>query len=183
MTTITFEKSEVMTLSGKEYMLIELNGFDEKVKARKFVSENKGKFVAEIKRYSRKRSLDANSYFWVLTGKLAALLKLTTTELYRGYITEIGDNYEIMPIKESAVSKFTEIWKSNGLGWVVDDLGKSKLKGYRNIKAYYGSSTYNEDQMQRLIDMVVQDCQIQGIETKTPKELQEMMEKWNAAEN
>ena len=43
---------------------------------------------------------------------------------------------------------------------------------------YYGSSTYDSAQMSRLIDLVVQECQAQGIETKTPEELALLKEDW-----
>lgn len=43
---------------------------------------------------------------------------------------------------------------------------------------YYGSSTYNTRQMSHLIDMAVQDCVEQGIETLPPDKLAGMMEEW-----
>jgi len=182
MVSIQFDNFSVMPLFGKDYLIIELSDFENKAKARKFVSENKGKFVAEIKKYRRKRSLDANSYFWLLVGKLAAILRITTTEIYRGYITEIGDNFEILPIRKAAIEKFKSVWSSNGIGWVIDVIGESKITGYINVKAYYGSSVYTEDQMGRLIDLVVQDCKLQGIETKSPAELERLKKEWQTTE-
>lgn len=176
MTTINFDSSSVMTFDGKEYLMLLLPDYESKISARKFSSEQKGKYIAELKKYRRKRSLTSNAYFWLLIGELAAVLKIPTTEIYRNYIKEIGDNYEIMPIREDAVEKFKVIWSSNGIGWITDDLGKSKIKGYRNLRVYYGSSTYNADQMGRLIDMLVQDCQAQGIQTKPPDEIARIIE-------
>ena len=56
----------------------------------------------------------------------------------------------------------------------------SKLPGCVNVILYYGSSTYDTAQMSRLINLAVQDCKEQGIETMTPQELAAMMEGWNA---
>ena len=62
MISIKFDKASVMSLEGKEYMLLALPDYDSKVKARKFVAEQEQKLhVAEIKRYREKRSLDANT--------------------------------------------------------------------------------------------------------------------------
>ena len=54
----------------------------------------------------------------------------------------------------------------------------SKIAGCVNVVLYYGSSTYDSAQMSRLIDLVVQECQAQGIETKTPEELALLKEDW-----
>lgn len=54
----------------------------------------------------------------------------------------------------------------------------SKLKGCNNLILYYGSSTYNTEQMSRLIDNIVQDCKAVGIETMTPAELAALKDAW-----
>ena len=64
---------------------------------------------------------------------------------------------------------------------MTDNLGPSKLPGYTNICAYYGSSTYDTVQMSRLIDLIVQECRQQDIETLTPLELARMKEEWRHA--
>ena len=58
------------------------------------------------------------------------------------------------------------------------DMGKSKLGGYRNLRAYYGSSTYDTRQMSVLIDNLVQDCKALDIETMTPDKLALLKEGW-----
>ena len=184
MTTVLFDKASVMSIDGAEYLMLKLDGYSSRLNARKFTGEQMQKpYVAELKLYRQKRSLDANAYYFLLLGKLSEVLRIPTTELYRAHIKEIGGNFEIMPIREEAVERFISIWQCNGLGWVVDDLGKSKLDGYRNIKAYYGSSTYDSGQMSRLIQMVVDDCKEQGIETLTPAELERMMVEWDDEQN
>jgi hypothetical protein len=45
---------------------------------------------------------------------------------------------------------------------------------------YYGSSSYNTKQMSRLINNIVQECQILGIETKTPDEIANMLNLWES---
>ena len=133
-----------------------------------------------IKEHRKKRSLDANAYAWVLIGKLADAMRITPKEVYRQAIVSIGGNFEILPVREDAVQKFKETWEAKGLGWPCYDLGKSKIAGYRNLQAYYGSSTYDTRQMGQLIDNLVQDCKALGIETLTPEQLSLLTEGWHA---
>lgn len=109
-----------------------------------FVRKMKQKlYEAILKEHRKKRSLDANAYAWVLIGKLADVMRVPPEIVYINAIQNIGGNYEVIPIRDEAVDKFIEVWKKNGLGWPCVDMGRSKIPGYRNIRAYYGSSTYD----------------------------------------
>ena len=130
-----------------------------------------------VKKHREKRSLDANAYFWVLVDRLAEKLRIPKTDIYRRYIWEIGGNHEIVCVIDSAVEKLRNGWEHNGLGWQTDTMA-SRIPGCTNVILYYGSSTYNTRQMSHLIDMAVQDCQDQDIETLPPEKLAGMMEEW-----
>ncbi len=134
------------------------------------------KLSIEIKKYKNKRSLDANAYMWVLISKLEEKLNISKDIIYKDAIRNIGV-YEVIPVKNEAVERFIEAWTKNGLGWVCETT-KSKLEGYTNILAYYGSSTYNTAEMSRLIDFVVQECKQLNIETMTPEQLNILKEEW-----
>lgn len=131
----------------------------------------------EIERKRKKRSNDANAYFFVLADKLAERLNIPKTEIYRNYIKEIGGVSEIVCVKNEAVEKLCKGWEHNGLGWQTDTI-PSKINGCTNVVLYYGSSTYNTEQMSRLINMIVEDCKVQGIETRTPDEIANMLSLW-----
>ena len=133
----------------------------------------------EIERKRKKRSNDANAYFFVLADKLAERLNIPKTEIYRNYVKEIGGVSEVVCVKNEAVEKLCNGWKHNGLGWQTDTM-PSKIQGCTNVVLYYGSSTYNTEQMSRLIDLVVEDCKVQGIETKTPDEIASMLSLWES---
>jgi hypothetical protein len=130
-----------------------------------------------VKKHREKRSLDANAYFWVLVDRLAEKTRIPKTDIYRRYIREIGGNYEMVCVIDSAVKKLRNGWEHNGLGWQTDTM-PSRIPGCTNVILYYGSSTYNTRQMSHLIDMAVQDCQEQNIETLSPEKLAGMMEEW-----
>lgn len=133
-----------------------------------------------VKEHRKKRSLDANAYAWVLIGKLADTMRIPPTVVYKNAIQNIGGNYEVIPIRDEAAEKFKEIWQKQGLGWPCVDMGPSKIPGYRNLRAYYGSSTYDTRQMSLLIDALIQDCKALDIETLSEEKLSAMMEGWDA---
>lgn len=134
-------------------------------------------YVLEIKEKRKRRSLDANAYFWVLADKIAAKSSVTVTNVYRAYVREIGGNSDIVCVKEDAADKFCEVFESRGLGWIAEQM-PSKLPGCVNVICYYGSSTYDKAQMSRLIELAIQDCQSLGIEYLTPAELAAMVDAW-----
>lgn len=147
--------------------------------ARQFVLNMRDRaYTCEVKEYRRKRSLDANAYFWTLCDKLAEATNQPKELIYRESIRNIGGNSETGCFQDAAAKKLCQIWASRGLGWVTETT-PSKLPGCTNVILYYGSSTYDAAQMSRLIDNIVQDCKAVGIETMTPEELARLKEAWD----
>lgn len=173
---LLFDKAQWMMSADGAYLMLRTAGRD----ATKFCDEMKeGKvYEADLKEHRNRRSLDANSYFWVLCGKLASKMNLPKEEVYRHFVKDIGDNYEILPIRNDAVDKWIANWQQKGIGWVCDILGESKLDGYTNVITYYGSSTYDSLQMSKLINLIQEECKHQGIEVLTPAELALLMDGW-----
>lgn len=135
-------------------------------------------YVLTIKEQKKRRSLDSNAYAWTLLDKLAERLHEPKVDIYRGYIREIGGNSETVCVKSAAVDRLIEGWENNGIGWQAETM-PSKLDGCTNVILYYGSSTYDQTQMSRLIDLIVQDCKAIGIETLTPQEIASMLDTWD----
>ena len=135
------------------------------------------KLSIKIDKHKEKRSLDSNAYAWILMDKLASKMSLSKEEVYRNYIKEIGGNSDMVCVQDKAVDKLRQGWSKNGIGWVTETM-PSKLDGCTNVVLYYGSSTYNTEQMSRLIDLIVNDCKAQGIDTRTPEEISHMMTLW-----
>lgn len=162
--------------AGKTVLMLEIN---ERQAAEAMYDELNlcEKLDISVKKHREKRSLDANAYCWVLLGKLAAKLNIAPEVIYREMIRDIGENYEVLPIKADAAAKFCEVWGGNGIGWMTSTF-PSKLHGYVNVMAYYGSSTYDKAQMTRLIDNIVQECRVQGIEVRPAEEIESMMKYW-----
>lgn len=125
----------------------------------------------------KRRSLDANAYCWALLDKLAYTIQKPKTEIYREYIREIGGNSETVCVVNEAVEKLRRGWEDHGIGWQTEVM-LSKIPGCTNVILYYGSSTYDAKQMTRLINLIVEDCKDQGIETMTPAELSALVDRW-----
>lgn len=137
------------------------------------------KYAVKISQHRNKRSLDANAYFWQLVGKLAAKVGVTPLEIYRQYIPDVADNFTIVPVRADLVKEWERIWCSGHMGRMVEDLGPCRnIDGYHNVMSYYSSSDYDTAQMSRLIDLVVQDCKSNDIETMTPDQLALLKEEW-----
>lgn len=135
------------------------------------------KLSIEIKKYHKKRKVDCNAYMWVLLQKLQEVLNIPKEDIYKDAIKNIGA-YEVIPVKDEAVERFIEAWKHNGVGWVCETT-KSKLKGFTNVLAYYGSSTYDNAEMHRLVDLIVQECKQFNIETKPQREIDSLLAQWH----
>ncbi len=126
--------------------------------------------TVQVKEYRQKRSLSQNAYMWVLLDEIAKAVNRSKEDIYKELVKDYGV-FEILPLKDDAVKRFNHNWSKNGLGWFTEIIGQSKLKGYTNLIAYYGSSTYDTQEMNRLLDAVVNECQELGIQTMTMAEI------------
>ena len=141
------------------------------------------RLVFSVKEYKRKRSLDANAYYWVLVTKLAKVLNLSKPHLHNILLRRYGQPeivdgqmvFLVLPDSESGTRKADEaetyhIRPTSQVKTGVDG------KVYRTYVMLRGSSTYNTAEMSELIDGLVSECKEQGIETLPEEELKRMMQ-------
>ena len=146
------------------------------------------KLSLEIKRYRRKRSLDANAYYWVLIGKLAKVINSSNPEIHnmmlRGYgqpeIIEGKAIYITIPDTDDARD---QVDKSMDYHLSPTSQVREGNDGvmYRTYKLLRGSHTYNTEEMARLIDGLIQCCRdakIPDSEIATPDEKALLKEKY-----
>jgi hypothetical protein len=131
----------------------------------------------EIKKYSKRRSLDANAYAWTIIDKIAEKTGIKKSEVYRNAIREIGGVSTIICVKDVAAESLCNGWSSHGTGWQTEKT-KSKIPGCTNVTLWYGSSVFNTKQMSDLIDSLIQDAESLGIPTITEKEKDILIGKW-----
>lgn len=129
----------------------------------------------EIKQFRNKRSLDANAYMWVLLSKLAVVLDTTKDELYKQMLERYSIAFTHTIVKPSAVDRVLQMWRTARV------IGKVKVNGVEGvqIQCYYGSSTFDTQEMSVVIDGIVSECKELGIETLPPEELNKMKREWN----
>ena len=134
----------------------------------------KGKeLTAEVKQYRHKRSLNANSYFWLILSEMADILHTTKDDLYLIMLERYGVFTHLI-VKPEVAERVKEEWRT------VRELGEVVVNGKKGIQlqCFFGSSTYNTKEMSRLIDGVVQEAKDLGIETMTPDELARLKSEW-----
>lgn len=148
-------------------------------RTKQFIADLKDKtYKLTIKEDRKKRSLDANAYFWVLMDKMAEKLNTSKEELYRAKILEVGAFTPLL-IQKEAVDDFVKTWRSQGIGTQAVVLGESNSSpNCYIVNAYKGSSDYTTKEMARLIDWVVQEAKEMEIETLTPDEIERMKRSW-----
>lgn len=143
--------------------------------------KNEDKLDIDIKKYRKKRSLDANAHCWVLCDTIAKELSkdgiITTKEnIYKEAIKDIG-TFEPMIVEEKAFENFKRIWEKQGLGFLIQEIAK-KDKCIK-VHCYYGSSTYDSKEMSLLIELLVEEAKQLNIEVKTKQEIESLLEMWH----
>ena len=145
--------------------------------------KNENKLNVNIKKYRKKRSLNANNYFWKLLQELCELADIDPIEEYKRRVKQLGI-FKRLKIMTEDVKTVEKIWTDRGIAWFCE-IADTEYIGdteFKIINAYYGSSSFNSKQMSRLIDGVVQDCKVYGIETKTPEEIESLLKEWDKNE-
>lgn len=134
--------------------------------------QNKEKLY-EIKEYHKKRSLNSNSYCWVLIGKIADVLRAKKDEIYIQMLEDYGQSI-LIPLEEGK--------KPDGYFKYFRYITKSELNGKKAdwYKVFKGSSNYDSKEMAVLIDGIIYEAQELGIETIPPDEVEKLKRMWGA---
>lgn len=135
------------------------------------------KLRIEAVQFREKRSLDANRYCWKLCDKIAQRIRSTKEEVYRDAIRSVGVFSDVV-VYADAVESLVNGWERNGTGWFAETV--DNVAEMKTIRLYYGSSTYNTQQMARLIDEIINYCKDVGVEYLAPAELERMKAAWQS---
>ena len=135
--------------------------------------------TVEIKKLTKARSKDANSFCWALCSDIGKAMTppLSKEDVYRRAIKAVGVYIEKdLPLWD--IKTVRQRWESHGTGWVfevVDDV----RPGWQRCHLYFGSSTYSVDEMKLVLDWLLDECQ--QMELPIPlseKEEKELLERW-----
>lgn len=138
-----------------------------------------------VKEFSKKRSLNANAYYWTLVNELSAELKITNSAMHNMLLRRYGAPemiggrlcYVTMPDTVEAEQKVLEA-DTYHLKPTSDVRIGTDGSFWRTYVMLKGSKQYDTKEMTRLIDGVVSECKELGIETATPEELKRMVEEY-----
>lgn len=148
-----------------------------------------------LARWTNKRSVTANAYYWVLVSKIADRLSREGKPVSKPFVhnwmlcdygqPEIIDGKPVyVSIKESAaahkdVLESTE-YHLKATGYVYVDRSGDLVRDYMMLK---NSRVYDSEEMARLIDGTVEEAKALGIETLPPAELERMMQEYEIDHN
>ena len=131
-----------------------------------------------IKKKTKKRSLDANAYLWILLQKMTDGLstpnnRVDKWDVYLIMLETYGVFTHII-VKPNAVERMKQEYRS------CKELGEVSVGSMTGIQlqCYYGSSGYDTAEMARLIDGVITECKQMDIETLPPNEIERMKREW-----
>ena len=126
----------------------------------------------ELKEYKEKRSLNANNYYWQLVTELGNALKMDKEDLHFLLLQKYGQSEMISVVADVDMKNYLKYYA---------EAGESNLNGktFKHYKVYKGSSEMDSKEMSILINGLVEECHIQGIETKTPAEINSLLERWD----
>lgn len=127
-----------------------------------------------LKKYRKKRSLDANAYCWVLCSRIAEKIGSSKDEVYEQMLQDYGavykdeNGYVVVTVKSgvdmSRIGGHWKFYRDNG-----------KFSSYLKIK---GSSEYDSAEMSYFIDKIICEAKELGISTETPDEIARMKALW-----
>ena len=125
-----------------------------------------------IKRFFKKRSLNANAYAWALINELANIMNLSKEEVYELKLKDYGQSELALVAAEVNPKYYFKYYSEEGQTTV-------KNKKYKWYKVYKGTSEYNTREMSIFIKGLIQDCEEQGIEVKPKQEVDKLIESWD----
>lgn len=135
---------------------------------------SKGKELsAEVKQYRCRRSLNANSYFWLIISEMASLLRTTKDELYLIMLERYGVFTHLI-VKPNVVERVKEEWRT------VRELGEITVNGTTGMQlmCFFGSSTYDSKEFSVLLDGVISEAKELGLEVISDIEKSRLIDEW-----
>lgn len=127
--------------------------------------------VIDIKKYSSKRSLNANAYFWVLCDQIAKKLGSDKDTIYLLQLSKYGVFVDIQIVRE-AVDSLKEKFR------YVEEFDDGYATETITARCYFGSSQYSKKEMYDLIQGTKADAIDLGITTWSEEEINRVIDNW-----
>lgn len=131
------------------------------------------KLSIEAKKYRKKRSLEANALLWACLGEIAAVLRTDKWDVYLLMLKRYG-KYTYICVKPNVVDAVKLQWRESEV------LGNVNINGQEAVQmlCYFGSSTYNTQEMSVLLDGVISEMKEMGLQPPLTSDLKRALEQW-----
>lgn len=145
-------------------------------------ADKKALYDLSLHEEKKKRSLDSNAYFHVLVAKLAQTQNppISKARCKNMMIADYGqEEYidgQIVVLKSNLPPE--KMCNVEYLHTSCVKIAEENGKEVYFYKVYRGTHTYDTKEMAKLIDGTIQECKNVGIETATPKQIEEMQRLW-----
>ncbi len=160
----------VLTVKAQKYQIA-----DDVFKLKQ-LTEDKKDLMVEIKQFREKRSLDANSYCWLIISKIADVLRANKDDIYIDMLKRYGQREsKLVSVVSEAKDIIYRATKNH-----CAEVGESENNGvlFTHFAILIGSSEFDTKSMSILIDGIVSEAKELDIETATPSEIALMNERW-----
>lgn len=140
-------------------------------------------YTVKIEPVKRKRSLDANAYYYVLARQCAAKNGITLTEYHNRNLAELGIAWKDDEGKNHWIlQKDNDFWlKQLEIHFCPTDKTEERNGiTYRWFYLLKPSHLFDTKEMSLLIDAVVQDARNLGIETLSDNEIRRIEAAWKS---
>lgn len=132
-------------------------------------------YTLEIKPIRSKRSLDANAYYQVLLDNLKNVLRRDRDELHFDLLRRYGQTAVDSEGNKLIFSIISQV-DGTKISKYVEVIGHGKVGGkdFTHYRVLKGSSEMDSREFSILLEGLIDECQLQGISTMTPAELEKL---------
>lgn len=135
----------------------------------------------EVKEQREGRSLTSNGYLWTLIDQLAQKINIPKGDLYVKMIKRYG-KFHTVAIKDEALTELIKAWDHSNTSVehtesLCDIINSFRSKGtlWHELMCHEGPSGYNTLEFSKLLKGLISECELMGICTMTPSEVQQLM--------
>lgn len=135
--------------------------------------QQEGKLNIDVKKYRKRRSLNANGLLWLCIGQIASELKANKWDVYLQMLKRYG-KYTYICVKPSVVEAVKMQWRE------CEEIGEIDINGQKSVQmlCYFGSSTYNTKEFSVLLDGVISEMKEMELRTPSQTEIERIMEQY-----
>lgn len=154
-------------INEKETALNELN---------RFAQHADDELSITVKKYRKKRSLDANAMLWSCINKIAGATGQDSWDVYLMMLERYGQ-FTYIKVREEAVGRIKSQWRE------CKEVGFEEFRDgskYIELLCYYGSSTYDSREFSILLDGVISSMKDLHLQIPATKDVQRSLEAWEA---